>query len=86
MKFASIRELSQNPSKLVDIEGPIIITKRGRPVRALVSMNEDELEDFILAEHLGLEENTKKALLASSRGKNISSQKLKGKFQKRLSH
>lgn len=84
MKFATVRELSQNPSRLVDFRGPVIITKHGKPVRALISMDEDELEDFILAQHLGLEGDIERALRFSQRRKNIPSAKLRAKFRKQL--
>lgn len=83
MRFASVRELSQNPSKFVDLGEPVIITKHGRPVRALVPMDEGELEDFILAQHLGLEKDAERAVLFSRKGKNIPTARLRAKFHRR---
>ena len=85
MKFATVRELSQNPSQFVDLKEPVVITKHGKPVRAMVSMDEEELEDFILAQHLGLEKDIQKAIRFSDQGKNISSAPLKTKLRKRRS-
>lgn len=84
MKFASVRELSQQPSRFVDLKEPVIITKHGKPVRALISMDEEELEDFILAQKLGLEREIDKALERSRAGLNVPSEKLRSKFRKRL--
>ncbi|MDO8520298.1 MAG: hypothetical protein Q7T11_09090 [Deltaproteobacteria bacterium] len=84
MKFASVREISQHPSRFVDMKEPVIITKRGKPLRAMISMDEEELEDFILAQHLGLEGEIEKALRSSSAGKNIPSRKLREHFKKQI--
>ncbi len=83
MKFASIRDISQSPSRFFEFKEPIIITKHGKPIRAIVSMDEEELEDFILAEHFGLDQEIEKARKLSEQGKNISSKKLREKFGKK---
>ena len=53
MPTISIRELGRNPSRVVDdvvrSGRPAIITRRGRPVTAMVAVDADELEDFVLA-------------------------------------
>lgn len=53
MATISIRELGRNPSRVVDevvrSERPAIITRHGRPVAAMVAVDPDELEDFVLA-------------------------------------
>ena len=86
MRFASVREVSHNASKFVDLKEPVIITKHGKPMRAMISMNEEELEDFILAQHLNLEREIEKAIRLSSQGKNIPSGRLREKFRKKLRH
>lgn len=83
MKFASVREISQHPSRFVGLKEPVIITKRGKPLRAMISMDEGELEDFILVQHLGLEGEIEKALRFSSSGKNIPSRKLRAYFRRK---
>jgi prevent-host-death family protein len=49
----SIRELGRRPSQVVDevlrTGRPAIITRHGRPVTAMVAVDPDELEDFVLA-------------------------------------
>ena len=53
MPTISIRELGRNPSRVVDdvvrSGRPAIITRHGRPVTAMVAVDADELEDFVLA-------------------------------------
>ena len=52
MKIAPIAEIKARFSKYLEHceEGPIIVTKNGRPTAVLVSIpDEDELERFILA-------------------------------------
>ena len=76
MKFINIRELSRSPSKYVKLaneENDIIITRNGHPYALLSKINDDELEDFILAKHFNLENEfsiAKKELL-SSKTKNV---------------
>jgi prevent-host-death family protein len=49
----SIRDLARRSSKVVnDVTSsgrPAIITRRGKPVGALIAIDADELEDFVLA-------------------------------------
>ena len=53
MPTISIRELARRPSRVVaDVASsgrPAIITRRGKPVGALIAIDNDELEDFVLA-------------------------------------
>lgn len=53
MAFIGIRELSRGVSKVLsDLQGngePVIITKQGRPVAALVAVDQERLEDLVLA-------------------------------------
>jgi prevent-host-death family protein len=53
MVTISIRDLGRRPSQVVDevvrTGRPAIVTRHGRPVTAMVAINPDELEDFVLA-------------------------------------
>ena len=53
MPTISIRDLGRRPSQVVDevvrSGRPAIITRHGRPVTAMVAIDPDELEDFVLA-------------------------------------
>lgn len=53
MPTISIRDLARRPSRVVaDVVSsgrPAIITRRGKPVGALIAIDNDELEDFVLA-------------------------------------
>jgi prevent-host-death family protein len=53
MTTISIRDLSRRPSQVVDevvrTGRPAIITRHGRPVTAMVAVDPDELEDFVLS-------------------------------------
>jgi prevent-host-death family protein len=53
MATVSIRDLGRRPSQVVDevirTGRPAIVTRRGRPVTAMVAIDPDELEDFVLA-------------------------------------
>lgn len=53
MTTVSIRDLGRRPSQVVDevvrTGRPAIITRHGRPVTAMVAVDADELEDFVLS-------------------------------------
>ncbi|MBA2632267.1 MAG: type II toxin-antitoxin system Phd/YefM family antitoxin [Chloroflexi bacterium] len=53
MPTVSIRDLARRSSQVVDevtsSGRPAIITRRGKPVGALIAIDTDELEDFVLA-------------------------------------
>ena len=53
MATISIRDLGRRPSQVIDevvrTGRPAIITRHGRPVTAMVAINADDLEDFVLA-------------------------------------
>ena len=53
MTTISIRDLGRRPSQVIDevvrTGRPAIITRHGRPVTAMVAVDPDELEDFVLA-------------------------------------
>lgn len=53
MPTISIRDLGRNPSQVIDevvrTGRPAIVTRHGRPITAIVAIDPDELEDFVLA-------------------------------------
>lgn len=53
MSTVTIRDLGRRPSQVVDevlrTGRPAIITRHGRPVTAMVAVDPDQLEDFVLA-------------------------------------
>ena len=53
MPTVSIRELANNASGVIasvaDTGRPTVITKHGRPVAAVVPIDQEDLEDFVLA-------------------------------------
>lgn len=53
MPTISIRDLGRRPSQVVDevvrTGRPAIVTRHGRPVTAMVALDPDELEDYVLA-------------------------------------
>lgn len=53
MKFIAMRELRNNTSKILDqlAKEDIVVTRNGKPAAALVRLDEDLLEEFILAHH-----------------------------------
>jgi prevent-host-death family protein len=53
MSHVGIRDLSRNPSKVVEevetTRRPALVTRHGKLVAAIVPVNEEELEDWVLA-------------------------------------
>ena len=52
MHFVSIRELSRSPSKYVNMTSNgeyVIVTRNGKPKAVLLLVDEDDIEDLILA-------------------------------------
>lgn len=58
MEFVNIKELTRSPSKYIQLAGEnddIVITQDGHPYALLVKINDEELDDYILAKHFDLE-------------------------------
>jgi prevent-host-death family protein len=53
MKFVAMRELRNDTSKLLDrlAKEDVVVTRNGKPAAALIYLDEDLLEEFILAHH-----------------------------------
>lgn len=53
MKFVALRDLKINPAKVLDrlVNEDMIITRHGKPAAALVYLDEDLLDHFILVHH-----------------------------------
>jgi len=53
MKFTTLRELKINPSKVLRglKREAVVVTRKGKPAAALIPLDEDTLEEFIIAHH-----------------------------------
>lgn len=53
MKFVALRELKIRPSSVLDdlAKGDVIVTRNGKPAAALVFVDEDTIDEFIIAHH-----------------------------------
>ncbi len=79
MKFINIRELSKSPSKYLkdaNEEGDVIVTRNGLPYAIISRMSGNELEDYVLAKHFGLEEQFTAAKKEYGSGQTISAREL----------
>lgn len=63
MKFVTLRELKINPSRVLDrlAKEDVVVTRNGKPAAALVCLDEDLLDEFILAHHPRLLRETEAA-------------------------
>lgn len=53
MKFVTLRELKINPSKILNrlVGEDLVVTRNGKPAAAMVYLDDDLLDDFIVAHH-----------------------------------
>ena len=53
MKFVTLRELKINASRVLDDlrAQDVVVTRSGKPAAALVYLDEDLLDEFVLAHH-----------------------------------
>ncbi|MBY0451232.1 MAG: hypothetical protein K2X01_11470 [Cyanobacteria bacterium] len=62
MKFANMREASQNFSnitRLIEEGEEVVLTKNGKPYLLIQKLDGDDLEDYILAKNAKVEEAAK---------------------------
>jgi len=65
MKFAKITDANQNFSQItqhIDAGEEVILTKNGIPYALVKKMNPDDLEDYIIAKHFGVDKLAKEPL------------------------
>ena len=43
MRYATVRDLSRNPAKVIRGSDPVVIVRNGRPARLLLAFDEDTL-------------------------------------------
>ena len=58
MHFINIKTLSRSPSKYIKLaneKDDIIITRNGHPYAILTKIDDEDLEDYIIAKHYNLE-------------------------------
>lgn len=53
MRFVTLRELKINPTKVLRglPKGAVVVTRRGKPAAALLHLDENLLDQFILLHH-----------------------------------
>jgi prevent-host-death family protein len=63
MKFVTMRDIKINPSNVLDrlSREDIVVTRSGKPAAALLYLDEDLLDDFIIAHHKGLQGELREA-------------------------
>jgi antitoxin (DNA-binding transcriptional repressor) of toxin-antitoxin stability system len=80
MKFATISQFSSQTARvlrLVEKSGKVIITKRGKPCYLVERMDQDDLEDLILAQHLDLGAECRRVEREERQGRTVALSDLK---------
>ncbi len=85
MKFIAMRELRNNTSKLLDKlqDEDIIVTRNGKPAAALIHLDEDLIEDFIISRHPRLLKELEAARREYEQKGGIPHQTLKKKIERK---
>ncbi len=87
MAAVNVRELARNTSKVIDDverrKRPAIITRGGKPVAAVVPIDSDALEDWILANAPEFVEGMRKADEELRRGETISAEEYFARRERR---
>ena len=69
MEYIGIKELSQQTSACVSRKDWIVVTKNGKPVKLMIDIDADDLEDFILAKHFRIENELRHATKDLQKGR-----------------
>lgn len=72
MEFVGIKELSQKTSRYIGSPDWVVVTKNGKPVKLMIDIDEEDLEDIILAKHFKLDELAEQAKQDHRAGKTVS--------------
>jgi len=87
MAAVNVRELARNTSKVIDdverLKRPAIITRSGRPVAAVVPIDFEALEDWILANAPEFVEGMRQADEEFRRGETISMDELFARIERK---
>ena len=87
MASVNVRELARNTSKVIDeverLKRPAIIIRSGRPVAAVVPIDFDALEDWILANAPEFVEGMQQAEEEFRRGETISMDELFARIERK---
>ena len=79
MEFVNIKELTRSPSKYLQLakdNDDLVITQNGHPYALLVKINDEELDDYILAKHFDLENEFETAKLEHASGETVNARTL----------
>ncbi len=84
MRFVNVRDLRINASRILDIvrSEDVVVTRRGKPAAAVIYLDEDLIEDFILAHHPTLMGETEEAYQEYKKKGGLSQQAMRQKILK----
>jgi len=84
MKFIAMRELKISPSKVLDRLGKddVVVTRHGKPAAALVPLDEDTLDEFVIAHHPTLLSEVEKARIEYEKKGGVGHDEMKALIEK----
>jgi prevent-host-death family protein len=85
MKFIAMRELRNNTSDLLDRlhKEDVVVTRNGKPAAALIYLDEELLDDFIIAHHPALLHEVENAREEYERKGGISRAEMRKRIERR---
>ena len=85
MKFVAMRDLKINPSKVLGrlAAEDLVVTRNGKPAAALIFLDEDLLDEFILLHHPTLLREVEDARAEYARKGGISHAEMKKRVERR---
>lgn len=85
MRFVTLRELKINPSKVLDrlAKDDLVVTRSGKPAAALLYLDEELLEEFILARHPRLLKEVEAARAEFRKKGGLGHDAMRGRVQRR---
>jgi len=84
MQFVAMRELKNDPSRVLNraARADLVITRNGKPTAALLRLDEDLLDDFVLAHHPTLLREVETARRDYRRAGGISHEEMKRRISR----
>ena len=79
MEFVNIKDLTSSPSKYIQLANDnddIVITQNGHPYALLVKIDDEALDDYILAKHFDLEKEFEIAKQEHASGETVKARTL----------
>lgn len=85
MRFVALRDLKINPSRILQrlLREDLVVTRKGKPAAALIYLNEDLLDQFVLLHHPSLMKEVRAARTEYFRKGGVGHAEMKKRIERR---